>query len=270
MQEVLWQRSARRNLMGTLLVAALLGAALPAVAVERAIARAYVRGGDALLYTETHLRYRDAGVDRHLVVYRCPDGAAFARKTVVAQPSATAPDFEFVDGRSGYREGVRTRDGKREVFVQAARTGAEQVKPLPARAGGIIDAGFDAGVRQHWRALGNHDMRLAFLIPERFDYVPLKLAAVGDASDDGRDVRRLQMTLDRWFGFAVPPIDLTYAVADQRLLEFAGPGMIRDDRGRSREVRIVFPQTASVAGAQVSQDAIRREAALPLDGRCSV
>lgn len=234
-----------------------------AESIAREVARAYTRDGSALLYSETHWRYREQGFGRRLVVYRCPDGSAFARKTVLDRPSATAPDFEFVDARSGYREGVRSRDGRREVFVQASASAAERSRPLPVRVDGIIDAGFDAGVRQHWSALGSEGMRLWFLIPERFDYVPLRLLA---SDGEERGVRHLRMTLDRWFGFVAPSIELSYAASDQRLIEFAGPGTVRDDRGRSREVRIVFADAASPVDAQ----ALQREAALPLSGRCRI
>lgn len=237
-----------------------------AQSIAREVGRAYVRDGSALLYSETHWRYREQGIGRRLVVYRCPDGSAFARKTVLDRPSVTAPDFEFVDARNGYREGVRSRDGRREVFVQAAGRVAERSRPLPVRADGIIDAGFDAGVRQHWSALGSGGMRLWFLIPERFDYAPLRLLASDEHDGEGRDVRHLRMTLDRWFGFVAPSIELSYASSDQRLLEFAGPGTVRDDRGRSREVRIVFADAATTVDAQ----ALQREAALPLSGRCRI
>lgn len=265
----------RTPLAGSLASCALIVAMLPTAsasvtAVEREVARAYARDGNTLLYTETHWRYRDQGIGRRLVVYRCPDGAAFARKIVVDRPSAIAPDFEFVDARSGYREGVRRRGGQREVFVQTDRNSVERSKPLPTQADGIIDAGFDAGVRQHWRELGGEGLRLAFLVPERFNYAPVRLVTTQDVAGNGPRVRRLRMTLDRWFGFVVPPISLTYASDDQRLLEFAGPGTIRDARGRSRDVRIVFPQAAPVEEVQVSAEMLRLDAMLPLPGRCRV
>jgi hypothetical protein len=125
-------------------------------------------------------------------------------------------------------------------------------------------------VRQHWQQLGGDGLRLFFLIPERFDYAPVRLTSTDDAASDGRSVRRLRMTLDRWFGFIVAPIELTYASADQRLLEFVGPGTIRDARGRSREVRIRFPASAAVAEAAASDEALRRDAVLPLTGRCRI
>ena len=45
-------------------------------------------------------------------------------------PSDIAPDIEWLDARFGYREGVRTRGRRREVFVQESRVGARRVAVL--------------------------------------------------------------------------------------------------------------------------------------------
>lgn len=233
--------------------------AASAQAAVREEARALSRDDGRLLYRETHLQY---GADdaRRVVLYRCPDGAAFARKTVLAHGSPSQPDFAFHDARTGYREGVRTRDGRREIFVDDGR-GDARVQPLPQAEAPVIDAGFDAAVRAHWADLSGGARKLSFLLPERFAYMPVRVAPAGDA--DGQ--RRLRMSVDRWFGFAVPPIELRYGLDDRRLREFIGPGTVRDARGKPREVRIVFPETPQAA-TQADVDAAL---AAPLDGRCA-
>lgn len=236
-------------------------AALPLAAAEREEARALARDDGRLLYREVHYQDRDGDAARRVVLYRCPDGAAFARKIVRTQSAATEPDFAFHDARSGYREGVRTRNGQREIFVQRGDS-APRTAALPSADDAVIDAGFDAAVRSHWTALGDAPQRLSFLLPEHFAFMPVRVAKVGDA--DG--MRQLRMSVDRWFGFAVPPIELHYGLEDRRLREFAGPGTVRDARGKPREVRIVFP-----AQPPRSVDATEVAAALadPLAGRCS-
>ena len=73
------------------------------------------------------------------------------------------------------------------------------------------------------------------------------------------------MRLDSWFGFAVPEVQLVYARADQRLLEFTGTGNVRDARGGNPQVRIGFLAPAREAGdADIA--ALRAE---PLAGRCA-
>lgn len=241
-------------------LAACLLAALPLAAAEREEARALSRDDGRLLYREVHYRDRDGDAARRVVLYRCPDGSAFARKIVRTQGDAAQPDFAFHDARSGYREGVRTRDGQREIFVQRG-DGTPRTAALPAADNAVIDAGFDAAVRTHWSALGDGPQRLSFLLPERFTFMPVRVERVGDA--DG--MRQLRMSVDRWFGFAVAPIELRYGLQDRRLREFAGPGTVRDARGRPREVRIVFPAQPP---RHVAVDEVAAALADPLGGRC--
>ena len=91
---------------------------------EEGLARA--PGGGALLYREQHwLRLREGRPLERLVLYRCPNGVAFARKQVDYRGSAPAPAFALEDARSGYREGLR-RTGPRTVlywpFLSSAAT----------------------------------------------------------------------------------------------------------------------------------------------------
>ena len=141
----------------TLCLGALLAAAAGPVPAHAAVlvqqALAHDRDTGTLRYRESHWLYREGGVARRLVLYQCPDGRAFARKTVREGAAAQAPDFDFEDGRDGYREGVRSTPTGRLVYVRE-RAGApvrERQLELPANV--VIDAGFDASVRRRWRDL---------------------------------------------------------------------------------------------------------------------
>ena len=98
---------------------------------------------------------------------RCADGRPFARKSVAYGTAPTAPDFDFADGRDGYREGVRQAAQGREVFFRADRASDLEVRPLPATTAPVIDAGFDEMVRQSeleelekkWQAENDRIMR---------------------------------------------------------------------------------------------------------------
>jgi hypothetical protein len=202
----------------TLLLSAVLTLVSPLALANADILRqeatAYARKGEAVVYRESHWRYRQDGAARRLVLYRCPDGRAFARKTVVERGAAQAPDFDFEDARDGYREGVRSSERGRVVYVREtseARTREPVVR---------------------W---------------------------------NGTSAQRMSMKLDRWYGFVAPTMQLTYASADQRLLEFAGIATIRDSKGRHQDVRIVFPQPAAPATAQALQAAL----ATPLVRACA-
>ncbi|QNP41752.1 hypothetical protein [Lysobacter solisilvae (ex Woo and Kim 2020)] len=247
---------------------AILLAAAPTLAVERYEGLAFrVPAGTALAYREEHWRYEENGIATRLVLYRCPDGAAFARKLVRDRPSAIAPDFELYDARDGYREGVRTRGGRREVFRQDhARVPARwRVLTLPATA--VVDAGFDALVRRDGMRLApGAALSASFLLPARTALLPVQLRRLpADAGDQGDTV--FAMRLDAWYGFAAPETRVRYRGRDGWLSRFDGIGSIRDARGRPLPVRIEFPDHLRAAAEPAGLTRALRE---PLDGRCTI
>jgi hypothetical protein len=237
-----------------------------ATAADRYEGLAYSKADGRLVYREFHWRYDEEGQPARLVVYRCADGTPFARKRVRAAGSASAPAFEFVDGRDGYREGVRGDGGEREVFVQAQRDSGMQTRVLRVGPGSVIDAGFDELIRRHWDALLAGDSIAAdFLLPSRFDFLGISIRRT--ASPDGNDgTVRLRMKLDAWYGIVAPQTDLAYRASDRWLLRFEGIGSIRDARGRNQAVRIEFPAGLHVVA--VDRAEVDAALALPLSGQC--
>ncbi|MBL8255777.1 MAG: hypothetical protein JNJ62_04180 [Pseudoxanthomonas mexicana] len=234
--------------------------------IEQQEAQAYARSGTALLYRESHWRYRQDGGARRLVLYRCPDGRAFARKTVIERSRAQAPDFDFEDARDGYREGVRSGPRGRVVYVRTDTAARQKERALAVPDDGVIDAGFDASVRLHWTALrAGRGVTQPFLLPSRMAFMPVRLTPDASVSWNGIPAKRLTMRLDRWYGFVAPTMQLTYADADQRLLEFAGIATIRDGAGKHQDVRIVFPKPAVTSDARALQTAL----ATPLVTTCA-
>lgn len=236
---------------------------------ERYEGLAYARQGGALLYTETHWVHEQAGATLHAVLYRCPDGNPFARKRLLTRAGPQAPDFEFVDARDGYREGVRTMpDGGREVFVQPGAQLPLESRPLRMPPDGVIDAGFDAFVRAQWAALSSGaTVTVPFLVPSRFDFWRFRIADARDGRVDGQPVRVLRMRADAWYGFALPGIDLAYEPDGRRLVMFEGIGTIRDRQGRHLEVRIEFPKARRLAVPTAAEEAMAALAS-PLVSRC--
>jgi hypothetical protein len=250
------------------IIACAIGCALStARAAERYEGTAFLRSTDHLAYRETDWLYTRDGVGQRLTLYRCPDGRPFARKVVHDAPNGIAPDFEFSDGRDGYREGVETRDGSRHIFVRQNATAPTVMHPLPPETEGVIDAGFDAFIRAHWRDLAaGQSRRLPFLVPDRFKYIYFRIAGTTTGTLGGRPIRELKMTLSAWYGFALPSIEVAYDPQGQRLEEYQGIGIIRDDSGHNQDVRIEFPSGAR--HDMVSDDEIRRASAEPLSANC--
>lgn len=238
-----------------------------ASAADRYEGIAYAKADGELLYRELHLRYEEKGASGRVVLYRCPDGTPFARKRLRVASDASAPEFEFVDGRDGYREGVRGEGDRREVFVQAGREEETQRRMVRIGPDGVVDAGFDALIRRHWDdLLAGNSVTAAFLLPSRFDFLGVSISRVASAEGDD-SLLRLRMKLDAWYGFAVPQTDLAYRASDRWLLRFEGIGSIRDGRGRNQAVRIEFPP--ELYAASVDRAEVDTALARPLDGRCN-
>ena len=244
-------------------VAALLPS--PGYATATNTGTAYRLDDGAAAYREMHLLYSNAGTPARLVLYRCMDGSAFARKIVIERNGALTPDFDFVDGRTGHREGVRTTARGREVYWQKSTTAAEKTKQLDIPANAVIDAGFDAKVRSEWALLASGTgVSANFLLPSALRFFKVGIQRMKGKSVPG--VTRLQMKLDTWYGFAAPDTELDYRDSDQRLLRFKGIGSIRDKQGRNQPVRIEFPN--GLKGSQASAAEIESARRAPLTGRC--
>ncbi|SEL07384.1 hypothetical protein SAMN05428989_1370 [Pseudoxanthomonas sp. GM95] len=216
---------------------------------------AYAASG-SVLYKESHW-IGDGGA--RTVLYRCPNGQPFARKQV--SDGSAAPDFELVDARAHYREGVRGQGGAREVF--SSEGGKEQAKALKTQAAQVIDAGFDSYVRKHWDGLVNgQDTQIAFLVPLRQGNLDLRIQPM--ASKD--QTHQFKLALDAWYGAIAPSITVTYDNASHRLMRFEGVGNIRDAKGSYPKVRIEFPADAvGTATPAQMQDA----GTMPLVNRCA-
>ncbi|MGN6579614.1 MAG: hypothetical protein ACTHJ1_06460 [Bordetella sp.] len=235
-------------------------------AAQHYVGMAYASAGDTLLYSEEHWITRNARGEQRVVLYRCPNGNPFARKRLHGGIDDPTPDFDFHDRRDGYREGVTGGDGERQVYVQRDRSAPRQAAPLAVPRNAVVDAGFDAYLRGRWNALGEgKGTHIAFLVPSRLDYLHLKIHP-RDGQDGGRAVRKFRLSLDAWYGFAAPSIEVVYSKDDHRLLRFAGVSNIRDDRGRTQQVRIEFPADKQYPPPSSAQ--IERAATEPLVQRC--
>lgn len=209
-----------------------------------------------LLYREEHLLRRDGDTPvERIVLYRCPDGSAFARKRVDYRGSTLAPAFELVDAH-GHREGLRREGGKTLVW-----SGSATPKALGAsRAPLVADAGFDEFLRQRWTPLlAGQPQPLAFAVPAFGRSLPFKVRSV-PASPAVAGQHRFELRVGGVLGVVAPSIAVDYDARDRRLRRFVGMTNVRDARGELIEAEIDFPHAPQPAEAARWQAA----AALPL------
>lgn len=246
------------------LTAAMLLSTVPVGAAERFSGDAYSMAGDALLYHETQY-LSDGGADR-VVLYRCPDGRAFARKRVRQSGDVQAPDFDLVDARLGYREGVREGGAQREVYVQRRADLPEQADRLNVPADGVIDTGFDMFAQRHWDALvKGQTLRFPYLVPSRRTFYQFKVNRT-DARADGRTMT-IRLSAGNWFSFLLPHIDVVYDIASHRVVHYEGLSNIRGNDGKNYQVRSEFPAIAG--GREVPRSEVDAALVTPLVSSCT-
>ena len=197
-----------------------------------------------MLYGENHvLHYQDGRLSERVVLYTCPDGTPFARKTsTYANP--LAPDFLLEDMTNGVREGVRAGDrpgSPRSIFFRASQGELEKSAPLPALNELVIDSGFDEFIRRNWDALvASGSLPLQFLVPSRLEAMSFRLQHLRNGIEEGVPTEVFRLKLQGIAGWIAPSIDVSYSERDHVLVRYEGMSNLRDNGGENFRVDITF------------------------------
>ena len=201
------------------------------------------------LYTEHHwIRLNGTNPLERLVIYRCMDGTAFARKRVNYQPSAQAPAFEFVDARKGYIEGLRYIKNKAALWHRPPGKLPEKNSVLAVQ-NLVADAGFNEFIKINWLKLRSGSaLPLRFAVPTRLQAYKFNLKQTNESMFAGVPAVTYQLKLSGLLSLVSDPIEVTYDKASRRLLRFQGLSNLRDDTGEfDLMAQIDFPKTPRVA-----------------------
>lgn len=225
--------------------------AVSATAAERSIVGyAYDRASGELVYTEAH---REVAADEETLlvsVYRTPDGRPFARRELRFPSDApdAQPDFELIDERIGYREGVEAAGDA--YLVHRAEDEGDRVEKLvaPRQRPIVIDAGFDRFIRRSWDQLQAGDtLRFDFVSCDRLSLIALRLTKRGRRTTPFGPASDFVLEPNNWFiRLLVEPIVITYLDADRSLLTYDGVSNVKRPGGGNYVVRIEFPPTERV------------------------
>lgn len=235
-----------------------------AATVEHYKGEAYASDGRAV-YQESHWLRPDAGVEDHLVLYLCPDGKPFARKRVRGSSGDPAPDFDLIDGRSGYLESVRSKGTSREISVRSSTDAKLRTAILPAAAHLVVDSGFDAFVQAQWGYLEDGSMTLSFVVPSRLQAMRFEVRRIGEETIDHRAVVRFRLELASWYGGLLPHVDVLYDAKTHVLRRYEGVSNLRDADAKNIRVRIEFPLAER---NRVDIADLERATAVALSGTC--
>ena len=224
-----------------------------------------------LHYIESHF-VRDAGQkgESRIVLYRCANGTeTFARKELSYGEVREEPEFNFLDGRSGYTEGLRRTASGPVVFQREAEKAPAREAKVPPNVAIVSDAGFDEFVRKHWAELETgKTVRFPFLIPSRLDFLTFKVKKNREEPVEGAPSSVIRLNLSGVIGWFLPYIEVSYRKIDQVLMRYEGLTNIRDQDGSNMVSLIEFPakerRTLAAGGA-----ALEAKKAVPLVARCS-
>jgi hypothetical protein len=223
-------------------VMALSGASIAAERYAGYEGTAFELESGKLIYSEAHfLRYVNGKLSERVVMYRCPNGKAFGRKLMQVKGKTLMPEFELIDQRMGYREGLQTRPKGLTVFYQNSARKSEKSDQLDVNRLMVADAGFDEFVRQNWRELlAGKSVALDFIVPSQLDYLAFKVKWVKSATLNGELVQVFKLAPSGILGWVTSGLDVTYADSDRSLRQFSGLSNIRDITGDNYEAKIEF------------------------------
>jgi len=229
-----------RRLLALLLLAPTTVLALEGVAYQ---GEAREPKSGALLYEEHHyLRLNQEAPVERLVLYRCPNGEAFARKTVRYGRPSHAPQFRMDDARFGYIEGFEIQPGGADAFFQRSRDAAMQREAVAVDDALVVDAGFDEFVRSRWEQLqAGESVPVRFLVPSRLAAYDFKLRKVGEEPLYGEPASVFRLALSGMLGWFADAIDVSYRDSDRRLMRFVGLSNIRATPDKNLVAKIEFP-----------------------------
>jgi hypothetical protein len=153
------------------------------------------------------------------------------------------------------------------VFSQADATAPEKSAPISTPQNAVIDAGFDAFVRDLWDALTPGVAPLPFLIPSQLRYVDFSAKMLKDEQSAGHEIRWFRLQLNGWYAFALPHIDVAYDTQNHDLYEYRGLSNIRGSGNSNLTVTIQFPPGEHRSGLSMAD--VKQAAGTPLTGRCA-
>lgn len=209
------------------------------VPFEKIVGSAYSLKTGALLYRETHQRISD---DRHEVEYSEPDGVVFGNKTLDFTHSKITPSFVQLNERNGERIEVEQENNALRVNYLENRSAEPKQDTLPLVPGMVVDAGFDAFVKQYWDTLtSGKEMDIEYLVPSKQSNFSFRVGLAECIAGTQAEATCFTLTPVSWFvRMAVDPITVAYDPAEKTLLRFTGRANICDENGKYQSVDIQY------------------------------
>lgn len=206
---------------------------------QKVVGSAYSVKSGALLYRETHTVSANG---THKVEYSEPDGLVFGHKVIDDSHSKIAPSFTQTNMRNG--EEIKVNSGAKTIVVDYKKDRSSERKEadISYEPGMVIDAGFNAFVREYWQSLENDTkMKIQFVVPSRQSTVGFTVSRSLCKPDTKKGAECFVLTPNSWVvKMLVDPILLAYDSDTKQLLRFTGRANIADKNGDYQAVDIQY------------------------------
>jgi len=191
-----------------------------------------------VVYTEKHTVTRENGVTKRseTIYYDKTRNTKIATLISDYSKSISLPTYEFVDLRTGYREGLRFTGGTYVVYYKRPDE-AEKSKVLSQEDGVFSCQGWHYYLIDNLAVLEKRDIALKLVLPSELDFYSFKIEKVKSTGD--QVVANLE--LSNWLlSFFAPKLKLVYDKKERKLIGYKGISNILDKEGERQEVSIAY------------------------------
>ncbi len=195
------------------------------------------RPDGSVAYQERHTRQvADGRLQITTTEYRGPTGTLIATMVSDYRRSVAMPTYDFIDHRTGYREGLRHADGAYVIYHQSPGKPEETASVQPDEA--LFSCqGWHYYLVDNLDVLSREKIGLRLILPSELRAYRFE---VGQSRSDGRRIEAY-LTLQNWFlRLFAPRLRLVYDREQRALIEYEGISNILDEAGKRQSVRITY------------------------------
>lgn len=206
------------------------------------IGEAYSISNEELLYRETHCQSDDK-LHRE-VLYKNPDGESIAYKSLDYRNGFMVPSFKQTNFQTNEETRVTLDDEKVTLsFTDANRE--QTLETLTNKNSAdlpmVIDAGFDAYIRQNWDSLvAGQSQSFQFPLASRLTLIELQVSE-SSCSFQSDNSQCFKLEMSNWlYRMLTSPIELGYDRTQKQLIRYRGLSNIEDENGTGLDVDIRY------------------------------
>ena len=229
------------------------------------VGEAFSINSEELLYRETHCQ-SDNKLKRE-VLYKNPEGESIAYKSIDYRNGFSTPSFKQTNFQTNEETEVTIEknivtlsftDANREQTQKTFEKNAFSDLPM------VIDAGFDAYIRENWDSLVSGErQQFQFPLVTRTALIELQVSA-SSCSFQSENSQCFKLEMSNFlYRMLASPIELGYDPGQKQLIRYRGLSNIEDENGKGLDVDIRYsyqdlPRQACILGekALLSQKAL--------------